>query len=200
MNVALPELHLASASPRRRDILTSLGIRFSYAGTDIDESPRTSESPHNLVSRLALAKAAAGLGHHGTESPVLAADTIVVAAGRILGKPGSRDEAVDMLRRLSGQEHRVLTAVCVVKGETSQSAVSETIVRFREIDHDEALAYWHSGEPVGKAGAYAIQGMGGIFVRSISGSYSGVVGLPVFETAGLLRNAGIEIIVDRTRV
>ncbi len=142
--------------------------------------------------RLAAAKARAAAVDAATL--VLGADTAVVLGEQIFGKPGDGDEAVAMLHSLSGRTHRVLTGVALRAPAGVQTALSATEVRFREIRSDEALAYWQSGEPCDKAGAYAIQGLGGAFVAAISGSYSGVVGLPVFETVELLRQAGIEIL------
>lgn len=189
-----PQLHLASSSPRRQEILTAMGLKFSHAGVDIDESRRKDEAVDDMVMRLAREKAfAADHEKHG-KIPILGADTIVVLGDRVFGKPASKEDALDMLAALSATAHRVLTAVAVVTGDELGTAMSDTEVRFRDISPDEALAYWQSGEPAGKAGAYAIQGLGGIFVESINGSYSGVVGLPVFETADLLHQAGIEIL------
>ena len=131
--------------------------------------------------------------------PVLAADTIVVLGDRVFDKPASREDALWMLESLSGRVHRVITGVALWSRETLATAASDTEVRFRDIRPDEALAYWQSGEPRDKAGAYGIQGLGGIFVESIKGSYSGVVGLPVFETAALLRDAGIEVLLKQKR-
>lgn len=192
--MSAPQLHLASSSPRRQEILTAMGLRFSHAGVDIDESRHEDEAVDDMVMRLAREKAfAADNGKHG-EIPILGADTIVVLGDRVFGKPASKEDALDMLAALSATAHRVLTAVAVVTGDELGTAMSDTEVRFRDISPDEALAYWQSGEPAGKAGAYAIQGLGGIFVESVNGSYSGVVGLPVFETADLLHQAGIEIL------
>lgn len=189
-----PLLHLASASPRRREILTAIGVGFTFAGVDIDETPAAAERATNLVVRLAVEKAAAGDRCRQNGMPVIGADTIVLAGDRILGKPVSKEDALEMLALLSGRTHRVLTAVAIISGDDMKSALSDTEVRFREIAPDEARAYWQSGESGDKAGAYAIQGKGGLFVESLSGSYSGVVGLPVFETAALLRWAGISVL------
>jgi len=189
-----PILHLASSSPRRREILLSMGLRFTYAGVDIDETRAAGESATDMVLRLAIGKAsAAAVARHG-DLPIMGADTVVVCGDRILGKPSSKEDGLQMLAHLSGKRHQVLTAVSVLAGQTEKTAVSVTDVVFREITPDEALAYWQSGEPEGKAGAYAIQGKGGIFAQSISGSYSGVVGLPVFETASLLDWAGVDVL------
>jgi len=188
------EIHLASASPRRHEILAALGVRFTAAGVDIDETPYDDESAADMVVRLAIAKAAAARTGLQSSVPVIGADTVVVVDERVLGKPDSQDEGLEMLARLSGREHLVLTGVALdYKGEV-KSATSATEVRFREISPDEAAAYWQIGEPQDKAGAYAVQGLGGIFVERISGSYSGVVGLPVFETATLLVNAGLDVL------
>ena len=194
MTLHQPVLHLASASPRRRDILTAMGVPFSHAGVDIDETPAPDEAVADMVQRVTCAKALAAEQSGNFTIPVLAADTAVALDDRIFGKPASKEQALDMLDSLSGQAHRVLTAVALLSGGQLQTALSVTQVTFREIRPDEALAYWQSGEPQGKAGAYAIQGRGGIFVESLTGSYSAVVGLPVFETAGLLTAAGIDVL------
>ncbi|MCH7830768.1 MAG: septum formation inhibitor Maf [Proteobacteria bacterium] len=189
-----PLLHLASSSPRRQEILRALGLTFTAQGADIDESRLDGETPEQMVLRLAAAKASAAVAAEG--QLVLGADTAVVLGGRVLGKPRDESDAVEMLLRLSGCTHRVLTGVALQTSAGSKVVVSATDVRFREIDRDEARAYWHSGEPRDKAGAYAIQGLGGMFVEAISGSYSGVVGLPVFETVNLLRAAGVTVLVN----
>jgi septum formation protein len=190
--MAKPQLHLASSSPRRRELLTALGVTFTSGGVDIDESRRDGEAVTDMAIRLAREKALAA----DSDLPVLAADTIVTLDDRNFGKPRSMEDATAMLAALSGRSHQVLTAVALHAGVKLLEALSVTEVRFRDIDPDEALAYWHSDEPAGKAGAYAIQGLGGIFVESLSGSYSGVVGLPVFETAMLLRQGGIDVLAN----
>jgi len=187
-----PQLYLASTSPRRREILRSLGVEFEIATVATDESPRKGESPEELVLRLAIGKAEAAAG----VELVLGADTVVVLDGRILGKPGDADDAVDMLLALSGRSHSVLTGVALRTAEGTRTVLSATEVRFREIGRDEAIRYWQSGEPADKAGGYGIQGLGGMFVEAINGSYSGVMGLPVFETVELLKSAGIEVLVN----
>ena len=171
-----------------------MGVPFSHAGVDIDETPAPGEAVADMVQRVTRAKALAAEQSGNSTIPVLAADTAVALGDRIFGKPASKEQALDMLGSLSGQTHRVLTAVALLSGGQLQTALSVTQVTFREIRPDEALAYWQSGEPQGKAGAYAIQGRGGIFVESLTGSYSAVVGLPVFETAGLLTAAGIDVL------
>lgn len=187
-----PELHLASASPRRRAILTTLGLAFTSGGVDLDERRLPGEAPETMVVRLAAAKARAATVDQSTV--VIGADTAVVLDRAVFGKPRDEADALEMLAQLSGCTHLVLTGVAVWAQSRLQTAVSRTEVRFRELGPDEARAYWRSGEPIGKAGAYAIQGRGGAFVASIAGSYSGVVGLPVFETAALLRNVGVDVV------
>jgi len=188
---------LASSSPRRAAILRALGLEFSAAGVDLDEQRRAGEPADALVLRLATEKAAtARLIHNVT---VLAADTVVVVDDDILGKPRDQEHALAMLARLSGRDHQVLTGVALHWDGGERSVLSVSHVSFRDIGPDEALAYWQSGEPCDKAGAYAIQGLGGIFVRAVRGSYSGVVGLPVYETAALLADAGIDVLKGATR-
>lgn len=190
--VSIPTIHLASSSPRRRDLLTALGISFTAAGVDVDERRLAHESPIGMVERLAALKAESAVVECGTL--VLGADTAVVLGDRVFGKPADRSDACAMLAALSGRTHEVMTGVALCGPEGTAVAVSVTEVEFREIRPDESLRYWQIGEPRDKAGAYAIQGVGGVFVRAISGSYSGVVGLPVFETAQLLRAAGIDVL------
>jgi septum formation protein len=190
-----PTLHLASTSPRRREILASLGLKFEVVPVDVDETPLVGESPGEMVLRLSVAKAqAAEIGAGGV---ALGSDTAVVIENEVLGKPHDRDNCLDMLGQLSGRAHRVLTGVALNHRMGTATALSQTEVYFREISRDEALAYWQSGEPRDKAGAYAIQGLGGAFVERIEGSYTGVVGLPVFETIELLRAAGIDVLTRR---
>ena len=185
-----PRLLLASSSPRRREILTALGLDFEVRSIPVDETPLAGETPEDMVLRLATAKAVAAAA---SDAAVLAADTAVVIDDEILGKPRDSSDALRMLERLSGREHSVMTGVALAASGRIDSAVSRTTVVFRDIGRDEALDYWHSGEPHDKAGSYGIQGLGGIFVERIAGSYSGVVGLPVFETAALLRRAGFRL-------
>lgn len=192
---SVPLLHLASSSPRRQEVLRSLGLDFTAKGPDIDESRFDNETPEQMVLRLAAGKAGAASVARGRL--VLGADTAVVLGGQVLGKPRDARDAIDILMQLSGRSHTVLTGVALQTPSGCKSAMSATDVRFREIDRDEARAYWQSGEPQGKAGAYAIQGMGGMFVEAISGSYSGVVGLPVFETVKLLQAAGVRVLVNK---
>ena len=190
-----PLLHLASSSPRRREILSALGLEFSVKAAAVDESPLADESAEEMVLRLATAKACAA--EVDPTCLVIGSDTAVVLDGEVLGKPADEGDAIAMLGKLSGRRHSVLTGVALRGPDGVQTALSATEVSFREISRDEALAYWHSGEPRDKAGAYGIQGRGGAFVVAISGSYSGVVGLPVYETVQLLQTAGIDILLQR---
>jgi septum formation protein len=185
-------VYLASASPRRRELLQQIGVAFQVIEAAVDESALKDEAPVDYVSRLAAAKANAGWqrGRAPADAPVLAADTAVVLDGSILGKPRDRDDALDMLQRLSARSHEVFTAVALRVGTGLNTRVSRSVVTFRSIDAAEAGAYWDSGEPRDKAGAYAIQGRAAIFISELRGSYSGVMGLPLFETAELLRSAG----------
>jgi len=190
--MSVPNLHLASTSPRRREILAALGLTFSSAGVELDEYRRDGESAQDMVLRLAAAKAVAADVDDLTI--VIGADTVVVLGGVVYGKPANREDCLAMLHDLSGRTHQVMTGVAVRSPAGVRTELSVTEVRFREISPDEARAYWQSGEPRDKAGAYAIQGKGGVFATAISGSYSGVVGLPVFETAELLRHAGLDVL------
>jgi septum formation protein len=185
-------VYLASASPRRRELLQQIGVPFRLVGTHVDETPLPGEAPAAYVSRLASAKADAGwLSRSAANAPVLAADTAVVLDGDILGKPRDKDDAERMLLQLSGRTHEVLTAVAVRSEAGNQIKVSHSLVTFRTVAAAEAGAYWNTGEPHDKAGAYAIQGYGAIFIADLRGSYSGVMGLPLFETAELLKSAGV---------
>lgn len=199
MSDATPVLCLASASPRRRELLLRIGVPHHVVVADVDETQHGQEPAEEYVGRVALAKARA-VWARGAERrllPVLAADTTVVLDGRILGKPSTEAEGVAMLGALGGRTHRVLTAVVLLTGETAAPGVRHrlvaTEVSFRPIDAAEAAHYWATGEPRDKAGGYAVQGYGAIFVAGLAGSYSGVMGLPLFETAELLRAAGIAV-------
>jgi len=189
----MKQLYLASGSPRRRELLSQIGVPFSAISADIDETPLIHESPSAYVERLARGKAAAGRDCVVSDAPfcVLGADTAVVLDGNILGKPVDEADACAMLMMLSGNEHQVLTAIAVLDGERCESRVVTSRVRFRVINFDEATAYWASGEPRDKAGGYGIQGLGAVFVAGLEGSYSAVVGLPLCETAELLGHFGI---------
>jgi septum formation protein len=190
-NPPAPLLCLASASPRRRELLAQIGVAHTTAAANIDESVLAGEAAVDYVVRMARAKTRAVRGHAGA-LPVLGADTIVVLDGVICGKPASAADGLAMLRRLSGRTHTVLTAVALAAGEAAPlSRLSASEVTFRSLSHAECLAYWECGEPRDKAGGYAVQGRAAIFIERLSGSYSGVMGLPLFETAELLRAAGI---------
>ena len=185
---------LASASPRRAQLLTQLGVCFDMLPQAIDETPQRGESAPELSLRLAHEKAQSALADAGDDGAlVLGSDTVVDVDDTLLGKPVNGEDAVRMLLQLSGRIHRVCTVVSVASRESSASRLSETRVRFREITDSEAHTYWNTGEPKGKAGGYAIQGRGAVFVESISGSYSGVMGLPLFETAALLAEFGVPL-------
>jgi septum formation protein len=183
-----PDIFLASESPRRRALLEQLGVRYEAVSQDVEETLDPGESPEVFVIRLALEKARAGLANLGQRPvrPVLGADTVVVLDDEVLGKPRDESDALSMLEQLSGREHRVLTGLAVVDDENEATRLSVSTVTFREIPENERRAYWESGEPRDKAGAYAIQGRGGVFVERLDGSYSGVMGLPLFETGDLL--------------
>jgi septum formation protein len=186
-------LHLASSSPRRRALLEQIGVPYEVVVVGVDEAQVPGEAPRDYVSRLALAKARAVWSLPGREPrlPVLAADTTVVLDGQLLGKPGDRAEALGMLAKLSGREHEVLSAVALITAGIERAKLSVSAVTFREITPDERERYWESGEPRDKAGGYAIQGLGAAFVADLRGSFSGVMGLPLYETAQLLREAGL---------
>jgi septum formation protein len=189
-----PWIYLASASPRRRELLEQIGIGYRLLPVEIDERLHPGEAPEVYVLRLALEKAHAGaavLANYDLH-PVLGADTAVVIDGQILGKPRDRDDALAMLERLGGQCHQVFTGVAVVCGAQAMSRLSVSHVCFRAITRQEAEVYWASGEPADKAGAYAVQGRGALFIERLEGSYSGVMGLPLFETAELLRAFAID--------
>lgn len=183
-------------------MLTQIGVRFAVIAVDIDETPRTGEAPLDYVRRVALEKARAGraaLPVAAAARPVLAADTAVVSAHGIFGKPGDQADAARMLRQLSGRTHRVLTAVALLARDRDTRdrewlAVSASRVTLRRLDADEIRRYWHTGEPADKAGGYAIQGYGALFVTALEGSYSGVMGLPLCETGRLLERAGIALL------
>lgn len=192
-------LILASSSPRRRELLAQLGVPFEVVAVDVDETCRAGEAPEAYAVRVAADKARAGVAAARRPAAVaLGADTVVVLDGEILQKPAGRDDALAMLARLSGRTHRVLSGVAIA-GRCEGVRLSESLVTFREIDARERLAYWESGEPADKAGGYAIQGLGAVFVSRLQGSYSGVVGLPLFETAELLSRCGIEVCGVRPR-
>lgn len=187
----MTRLYLASRSPRRAELLTQIGVAFQCIDLEVDERVLPGEAAADYVERLARAKAEAGLALLGDGGQVLGADTAVVLDGRILGKPADREDGLAMLAALSGRSHEVLTGVAVASGDGLASRVVRSRVSFRALDAGEALAYWNTGEPCDKAGGYGIQGLAAVFVSHLEGSYSGVVGLPLCETAQLLREAGV---------
>jgi septum formation protein len=190
------QLILASASPRRKELLDQIGVRYIVNPVDIDETPKDREMALDYVCRVAAEKSAACVSELIDFLPVLAADTSVVLDGQIMGKPKNREHAMTMLSQLSGKTHNVYSAISLRSQCENKhfQALSKTEVRFRNISPEEIQSYWDTGEPKGKAGAYAIQGLASVFVESIKGSFSGVVGLPLFETAELLSKQGIKII------
>jgi septum formation protein len=189
-------LYLASKSPRRAQLLQQIGVSFDVVDVDVEEVPGATESPGDYVKRLAEAKAKAGaerlsMLQIGFDAPVIGADTIGVCEGRILEKPADEDAAVAMLQHLSGRIHQVLSAVSLCRRREQSTRLSVTSVKFRPLSESECRVYWRTGEPRDKAGGYGIQGLGAVFVESINGSYSGVVGLPIEETIALLRDFNI---------
>ncbi len=188
------QIVLASVSPRRRELLDQIGVTYQVLPVDVDETPAPDEPAGQFVQRIAAAKSAACLQQFSPDVPVLAADTAVVLAEKIMGKPQNAADAEAMLTALSAKTHQVYSSVSLRCGDVHQEIVSVTEVSFRALTLEEIRAYWLTGEPADKAGAYAIQGLGAIFVESIQGSYSGVMGLPLFETARLLQQQGIHII------
>ena len=204
--ISAKRIYLASRSPRRRELLAQIGVGFDLLllrddlarGNDVDESPLPGENPHDYVQRISHLKAEVGwlrvqqrrLPHF----PVLAADTAVVLNDRIMGKPANRDEAIEMLLALSGKRHEVLTAVAVAHAGRIEQKLSATIVQFGKLTDHAVRRYAMTGEPLDKAGAYAIQGHAAAFIEKIEGSYSGVMGLPLYETAELLACFGVDIL------
>jgi septum formation protein len=184
-------VYLASASPRRSELLRQIGVPFTVRAAAIAEDRLAGEAPEAYVTRLAAAKAEAVWAAVADSRPVLGADTAVVLDGEVLGKPETAAEAAAMLERLSGRAHRVLTAVAVRHAGGVESGLSDSEVRFRATTAAERLAYCATGEPFDKAGGYGIQGHAAVFVESVTGSYSGVVGLPLYETAALLKRVGV---------
>lgn len=199
----LPDLYLASQSPRRSQLLQQIGVRFALLAPDDDEdaealeAERPGELPEAYVRRVTLAKLGAARRRQRRrglrEAPILAADTTVALGRRILGKPADADDAGRMLRCLSGRSHRVISGVALAAGRRTLATLNVSRVRFAALPAATIAAYVASGEPFGKAGAYAIQGALGGWIEHLQGSYSGVMGLPLFETAQLLRRAGIAV-------
>jgi septum formation protein len=205
MSVGDKRIYLASRSPRRRELLKQIGVPFELLllredlrrGADVDETPLPDESPGVFVLRVACAKASMAvrqIAYRGLpQKPVLAADTTVVFDDRIIGKPENAKDAARILRTLSGREHQVLTAVALALREQVETQISVSSVWFNELTDTDIRRYVETGEPLGKAGAYAIQGRAGAFVTRIAGSYSGIVGLPLVETAELLKKFDIPL-------
>jgi septum formation protein len=191
------QIILASASPRRKELLAQINITPIIYPVSLDEAPFPDEKPLAYVQRLAAEKSSfcveALSKTQALVLPVLAADTAVVLNDCIMGKPIDEEDGIAMLRRLSGKTHQVYSAISL-RGKQHWHAVSVTEVTFRELTDLEIRAYWRSGEPLDKAGSYAIQGAGGLFIESINGSYSGVMGLPLFETGELLAKQGIDLL------
>jgi len=185
-----PVVCLASVSPRRRELLAQIGVPHVVVGAHIDETARRGERPCDYVERMAREKALA-VRERGEALPVLAADTTVVLDDVIYGKPLNREDGIAMLQRLSGRLHEVLTAVALADARGVDLRLNVSSVRFRALTLEECNAYWETGEPRDKAGGYAVQGAAAVFIESLSGSYSGVMGLPLFETAELLSAAGV---------
>jgi len=190
-----PHLYLASQSPRRRELLRQIGVDHEVLSVAVTEQPLAQESAQDYVQRLAREKACAGVSRLSMDllksAPVLGADTIVVCAGEILEKPRDQIHAATMLRALSGQTHQVMTAVAIADETRHEVLLSTTEVSFRPLSDAEIAAYWRTGEPQDKAGGYAIQGLGAVFVRELRGSYTGVVGLPLEATMDLLQSFGV---------
>jgi septum formation protein len=205
MSISDKRIYLASRSPRRRDLLKQIGVPFELLllredlrrGVDVDETPLPDESAGVYVLRIARLKAEMAVRQIAyrnlPQKPVLAADTTVVFDGEIIGKPDDAEHAGRMLRTLSGREHQVLTAVAVALREQIETQISVSSVWFRELNDAEVRRYCAGGEPLDKAGAYAIQGRAGAFVTRIAGSYSGIMGLPLAETVELLRRFNVPL-------
>lgn len=183
-------IYLASQSPRRQELLQQIDVAFEVISVSIDETPLVGESPEPLVKRLALSKAQAGFDLVQQTSkalhPVLGSDTIVVIENKILGKPESREHYIDMFTRLSGRTHQVMTAVALVSFEKQSVIINQSLVTFRQLSDKDVEWYWQTGEPQDKAGGYGVQGKAAVFIQKLEGSYTGVMGLPLFETAKLL--------------
>ena len=197
-------IYLASKSPRRRELLRQIGVQYELLmmreqspRIDVDEAPLRDESAHAYVQRIVLLKAAMAMKvmreRRLPARPILTADTTVTIDGDVLGKPVDRDDAVRMLKRLGGQSHQVLTAIAVTVDREVKHVLSTSFVSFATLSDDEIKRYVDSGEPMDKAGGYAVQGLAARFITKLSGSYSGVMGLPLYETTALLRQCGLHI-------
>ena len=186
---------LASNSPRRRELLGQMGLKdFQVSAPNVDETVEPGLSPDEMVEELSLRKARAAAEKAGPEDLVIAADTVVALDGKVLGKPRDREDAFAMLSALSGREHRVYTGVTVLRGEEAATGHEETTVAFRALEPGEIRGYIATGEPMDKAGAYGIQGLGALLVSGIRGDYCSVVGLPVFRLGRMLADFGVELL------
>jgi septum formation protein len=206
MNVMEKRIYLASRSPRRRELLKQIGITFEMlimrtypiVRADVDETPHPGEMPADYVTRMAMNKAKTGwvraMERRLPRLPVLGADTAVAIDGEIVGKPSNAEDAANMLRKLSGREHEVFSAVAVALNEHVETKLSRSRVRFSELNDSLIQDYVDSGEPMDKAGAYGVQGKAAAFIAEINGSYSGIMGLPLYETAQLLKQAGLPVL------
>ncbi|MDO5054328.1 MAG: nucleoside triphosphate pyrophosphatase [Pasteurella oralis] len=196
-----PQFYLASSSPRRAQLLQNLGFQFEIFSCEIDETPRPNEEGKDYVLRMAVEKNQVArqkwqqdnLSQDASYLPFLSADTSVILDGNILGKPQDKVDAAQMLRALSGHSHQVITVICLADQQQIKTAVQITQVYFKTLTDDEIQGYIATGEPMDKAGAYGIQQLGGAFVERIEGSFSGVMGLPVFETVELLKEFGVDL-------
>jgi septum formation protein len=189
------QIYLASSSPRRQELLQQMGVSFLLTAQFVDEFHKLHETPESYVKRLALEKALDGFSRQAMKDrPVLGADTAVVINDRILGKPENREHAIDTLMLLSGKTHQVMSSVALVNQHQSQVALSISKVTFQKLSKQQCEQYWETGEPQDKAGSYGIQGKGAIFISNLNGSYSGVMGLPVHETAVLLERFNITLL------
>ena len=188
-----PQLILASSSPRRRELLDQIQVSYKALPVNIDESHIPDETAEQFVKRLAIEKAEAGYKQN-PHCVALGSDTIVVIGSKILGKPENKAHGIEILSLLSGSTHQVMTAVAVHSSEYRACVMSVSEVEFAELTEQQIEAYWATGEPVDKAGAYGVQGIAAQFIKKISGSYSGIMGLPLFETAQLLEKSGIKIL------
>ena len=187
-----PQIYLASSSPRRQELLSQMGVSFKVIPQFAEEQHDLKETPEEFVSRLALEKATDGLLRQSNQQiPVLGSDTAVILDGKILGKPKDKEQAINMLLSLSNRTHQVLTAVTLINEYKTEQILSTTEVSFSILSNEMCENYWHTGEPLDKAGSYGIQGQGALFIRRINGSYSGVMGLPIYETRILLNQFGI---------
>ena len=191
--VVAPQITLASASPRRRELLDQIQVTYQVLPVDIDESYIEGETAEQFVTRLALEKAQAGFKLL-SQRPALGSDTIVVCEQQILGKPENRQHGFTMLKRLSGKTHKVMTAVAICNGSVEYCKLSCSEVEFTELSQQQIEAYWETGEPRDKAGGYGIQGIAAQFIKNIKGSYSGIMGLPLYETTELLKLTGIPVL------